>query len=290
MDISVIVPCYNCERYIRPCLEALLAQSYPLDRYEVILVDNGSTDSSASLARQYPNVTVIEASARGAYAARNAGVRASSGPILAFTDADCEVCPTWLEQIGTAMKNRETAVLLGVRRFARETPVLSTLANYEVEKAHFVFSQDDASIYYAYTNNMAIRRDVYERAGPFVEIRRGADVVFVSSVLKAYGCDSVRLLPELHVRHLEIERWFHWHRKMFIYGRNYGNYHLMSRTRPLSYSIRFEILRRTAHRHHYGLPRILLMLASGVAVTIAYELGRALGMPSHPAAVARENE
>ena len=82
MDISVIVPCYNCERYIRPCLEALLAQSYPLDRYEVILVDNGSTDSSASLARLYQNVTVIEASARGAYAARNAGVRASTGPIL----------------------------------------------------------------------------------------------------------------------------------------------------------------------------------------------------------------
>jgi glycosyltransferase involved in cell wall biosynthesis len=277
LDISVIVPCYNNEQYVRPCLESLLAQTYPRDSYEVILVDNGSTDRSAEIAGSYPTVTLIRASKQGSYAARNAGVRASSAPILAFTDSDCEVCPTWLEQIGAAMEDPGTTVVLGARRFAHEAFLLSTLANYEIEKARFVFSRDDASRYYAYTNNLAARREAYDRAGPFVEILRGGDVVFVSRVLQAYGCDSVRFIPELLVRHLEIYRWFHWHRKMFIYGKSYENYRELSRTRPLDWADRLEILRRTAHRHHYGLARSLLMLTSGVAATAAYALGRTVG-------------
>jgi glycosyltransferase involved in cell wall biosynthesis len=277
MDISVVVPCYNNERYVRSCLGSLLAQSYPRDRYEVIFVDNRSTDRSAEIAREFRGVTVLEASKQGSYAARNVGVRTASARILAFTDSDCEVCPTWLEQIAAAMEDRETAVLLGARRFARETLILSTLADYEIEKARYVFSQNDASLYYAYTNNMAVPREAYERAGPFEEIARGADVIFVSRVLKARGCDAVTFRPELQVRHLEIDRWFDWHKKMFIYGRSYQKYRQLSRTRPLSYGNRLEILRRSARRNHYGLLRSGLMLASGIAATAAYAAGRRRG-------------
>jgi glycosyltransferase involved in cell wall biosynthesis len=274
MDISVVVPCYNNEKYVRLCLEALLAQSYPRDRYEIVLVDNRSTDRSADLAREFRPVTVLEASKQGSYAARNVGVRATSAPILAFTDSDCEVCPTWLEQIAAAMGDAEAGVLLGARRFARETLVLSTLADYEIEKARYVFSQNDAGLYYAYTNNMAVRREVYQQVGPFVEIERGADVIFVSRVVKTLGCAAVRFRPELQVRHLEIDRWFDWHRKMFLYGRSYQTYREMSHTRPLGYASRLEILRRTARRHRYGLLRSSLALVSGVAATVAYAVGR----------------
>ena len=276
MNVSVIVPCYNSERYIERCLEALSSQTLPATRYEVIVVDNGSTDRSADLVRGYGAVTLLDASRRGSYAARNVGVRAAKGRILAFTDSDCEVCPTWLEQIDAAMEDPRTAVLLGRRRYARETLLLATFADYEGEKARYVFSGNDASVYYGYTNNIAIRRDVFEQHGPFVEIARGADVVFVSRVLEAYGCDAVKFVPELLIRHLEIDRWFHYHRKMFIYGGSYQGYRRMSRTRALSYRSRLEILRRTVARHRYGIPRTALLVASGVAVTIGYELGKTM--------------
>jgi glycosyltransferase involved in cell wall biosynthesis len=277
MDISVIVPCYNSQWYVRSCLKALLEQSYPRDRYQVLLVNNRSTDRSAEFAREFPTVVILEASKQGSYAARNVGVGAATGRILAFTDSDCEVCPTWLEQIAAAMQHEDTAVVLGARRFARETLLLSTLADYEMEKARYVFSQDDPSLYYGYTNNMAVRRGVYQRVGPFVEISRGADVILVSRVLQAYGCDSVKFLPELLVRHMEIGRWFEWHRKLFLYGRGYQGYRHISRTRPLSYPIRLEVLRRAARRHRHGLVRTLLMLAFGIVATVAYEVGRMCG-------------
>lgn len=277
MDISVIVPCYNSERYLPECLEALLSQCSSKARYEVIVIDNGSTDRSVNLIRGYTGVRLLEANRRGSYVARNVGVQAASGRILAFTDSDCAVCPTWISQIAVAMEDRHIGVILGARRFACETRVLATFADYEIEKARYVFSQDDPSVYYAYTNNMAVRREVFERHGPFVELARGADVIFVSRVLEEHGCTSVEFQPELLLRHLEISRWLDWPRKMFIYGRSYSRYCTMSRTRPLTYRHRIEILRRTMNRQRYGPARIVLLLALAATAAIGFRLGKYAG-------------
>jgi glycosyltransferase involved in cell wall biosynthesis len=282
VKVSVIVPCYNGEAYVAACLEALLAQTYPRGSYEVILVDNGSTDRTGEIARRYPVRVVVEAEKRGAYAARNAGVRVATGSILAFTDSDCEGCSTWIERVAAVLEAPGVSIVLGARRFASESLILRMLADYEVEKARYVFSRDDVSVYYAYTNNMAVRREVYEQAGPFVELQRGADVVFMSRAVAAFGCSAVRFSPDLVVRHLEIDRWYSWHRKMFIYGRSYSGYHRISHTRPLQYASRFEILRRTAKQHGYGLLRRNLMLASGVMATVAYGVGKAVGGRAAP--------
>jgi len=276
LDVSVVVPCFNGERYVRNCLAALSAQTYPKDSYEVILVNDGSSDRSAELARDYP-VTVIDSKGRGSYAARNAGVLASSGPLLAFTDADCEVGPTWLEGIVAAMEEPRIALLLGPRRFAKETPILSSIAAFENEKTSFVLSQEDRRLYYGYTNNMAVRRTTFDRVGPFAEIERGADVVLVARTLEAHGCSAVRFSPGMQIRHLEIARWYDWHRKMFIYGQSYRKYHRLSGTRPLSYPDRFEVLRRTVDRNGYGPLRSALLFVSCVAASAAYGLGRILG-------------
>lgn len=85
-SVSVIVPAYNGERYLGAALESALRQDYrPL---EVIVVDDGSTDGTARVARDYPVVRYLYQANRGAAAARNRGIAASHGEYLAFHDSD----------------------------------------------------------------------------------------------------------------------------------------------------------------------------------------------------------
>ena len=274
MDVSVIIPCRNEERYITQCLDALSNQTCAKDRYEIIVVDNMSTDRTVEFARSYPQVTLIQEPKLGSYAARNAGVRLSKGHILAFTDADCVADPDWLERIVDELSDGKTALLVGSRRFGHEGLVVSSLADYEYEKARFVYAHHDPGLYYAYTNNLAVRREVFDRCGPFVEIARGGDVVFACEVIRALGCESVRFAPTVRIRHLEIDRWYSWLCKMWIYGKSYRGYHSLSKTRPLSYRQRFMILRNAARRSRFPALQSCVLLISGFAATVAFEAGR----------------
>ena len=106
MTISVIVPFLNASRTIPYCLDALAAQNHK--DFEIIFVDNGSTDESAGLIRQFQSdhpslrLTLISESRRSAAAARNAGVCAAQGEWVAFTDADCVPDPYWLADLAAA--------------------------------------------------------------------------------------------------------------------------------------------------------------------------------------------
>jgi len=95
---SIIVPAYNAAHTITTCIHALQSQiNVPAD-YEIIIVDNGSTDNTIDLARR-SKVKVIHQQQKGPASARNMGIHAAKGSILCFTDADCEPTPTWLSEI-----------------------------------------------------------------------------------------------------------------------------------------------------------------------------------------------
>jgi glycosyltransferase involved in cell wall biosynthesis len=101
--VSAIVPVYNDASGIRLSLERLLSQSYAREAYEIIVVDNGSTDDTIEVVRRLEASNrgmvklVVEDQVRGSYAARNRGIRAARGEILAFTDADCVPAQDWME-------------------------------------------------------------------------------------------------------------------------------------------------------------------------------------------------
>lgn len=88
MLVSVLIPCFNCESYLAPCLESVLGQTYP--RIEVVVVDDGSTDGSLALARRFEKhgVKVISQQNRGQPAALNAGFAVALGDYIQYLDAD----------------------------------------------------------------------------------------------------------------------------------------------------------------------------------------------------------
>jgi glycosyltransferase involved in cell wall biosynthesis len=92
--VSVIVCAYDAERTLEECLLSLRRIRYP--DFEVIVVDDGSTDSTRAIAERFPEFRLISHDNRGLSAARNDGIRAARGAIVAFTDADCAVDPDWL--------------------------------------------------------------------------------------------------------------------------------------------------------------------------------------------------
>ena len=90
VDISVIVPCYNAQRYLNVCLESLKAQRTP--ELQMIFIDDGSTDDTSAMldafAASEPRAQVIHTKNRGVSAARNAGIALAEGRYIAFVDAD----------------------------------------------------------------------------------------------------------------------------------------------------------------------------------------------------------
>lgn len=96
--VSVVVPVRNGGEDLAACLRALMSQTLARDAYEVIVVDDGSSDGSADLAERL-GAQVVRQPQRGAPAARNAGVHAAQAPWVAFTDADCIPSRSWLEQL-----------------------------------------------------------------------------------------------------------------------------------------------------------------------------------------------
>jgi glycosyltransferase involved in cell wall biosynthesis len=106
--VSVIIPIYNGRTDLPDLLKTLYAQTYPSDRTEYLLIDNGSTDETWSLLKaaqlqadrdHFPLKIFQESQIQGSYAARNLGIRNAQAEILAFTDADCRPEPDWLTNL-----------------------------------------------------------------------------------------------------------------------------------------------------------------------------------------------
>ncbi len=95
-SVSIIVPVYNAEEYISDCLDSLVGQTVkPL---EIIVVDNGSTDNTCSIIREYDQIHLIIETRSGVSWARNRGAKSAKGKILAFLDSDCIANNDWLEK------------------------------------------------------------------------------------------------------------------------------------------------------------------------------------------------
>jgi glycosyltransferase involved in cell wall biosynthesis len=101
-SISIIIPAYNAATYLPQTLASCLAQTYP--DYEIILVDDGSSDETGALARSYPEVTYIQQKNQGVAAARNTGIAHATGDYVQFLDADDVLLPEKLARCWARMQ------------------------------------------------------------------------------------------------------------------------------------------------------------------------------------------
>ena len=111
MKISVVLPLYNKAPYLQETLDSVFAQTYPI--FEVIVVDDGSSDESIDIARRYQGVTVVTQRNQGPSAARNFGVRLAQGDWIALLDADDIWVPEHLSSLVALSKNTSEASVLG---------------------------------------------------------------------------------------------------------------------------------------------------------------------------------
>ena len=103
MRVSVIIPVFNDPR-IETCILSVLAQDYPKDLYEVIVVDNNSDDVTAEIVQRF-NVKYVQEGRKGSYFARNKGLEIATGDVAAFIDADCIADPYWLRELIKGFKD-----------------------------------------------------------------------------------------------------------------------------------------------------------------------------------------
>lgn len=108
MEVSVIIPVYNVQETIEDCISSLLSQSLSSENYEIIVVDNNSTDNTKRIIKKLPVRYVYEAYP-SVYKARNTGVAFSSGDIIAFIDGDCIADKDWLPEGINVMQTYEIA-------------------------------------------------------------------------------------------------------------------------------------------------------------------------------------
>lgn len=222
--VSIVVPVYNRAGEIGDCLEALLAQDYPTHRLEIIIVDDGSTDGTAEVVSRYLVRLIKQPQNRGQSAARNAGVRAAQGEIVAFIDSDCIADPNWLSELVPYFQDPRLALVGGyVDSFFRE----SRLDRYEEVQSplnlgkEVAFGTTAASDFYVPTCNVLIRKDVYLQVGGLDEGLRLGEDVDLCWRLKETG-RRLLYIPKGKVRHKHRNRLWEILRRRFDYGTSEG--------------------------------------------------------------------
>lgn len=171
--ISVVIPTFNEEENIAQCLVSLCHQTLPRSEYEIIVVDGGSKDATCEIARNYADLVFVQTSKKVG-GARNDGVKAAKGDIIATTDADCILPPHWVKRIGEDFKNPTLAQLYGP-----VYPIEEGLGNKFSLFLANTFSRVgyySQTFYYTLGCNTAFRKDAFLKAGMYRCIDAGDDL------------------------------------------------------------------------------------------------------------------
>lgn len=218
--ISAILSVFNGERYLREALESILAQTRPPD--EIIVVDDGSTDGSADVARTFGGVTVLSQANAGQAAGIAAGVAHASGTLLAFQDADDLWSADKLERQLAVLADPSVEAVFGMsEQFV--SPELGP-------ELHARFAPPEKILTGEISTAMLVRRSAFERVGGYDPTLRGAGFTDWLARAKQAGLRSSMLPHIVHRRRLHLT--------------NYGRVNVEERNRNMFAALRRNIQRK----------------------------------------------
>ncbi len=163
-EISVIIPAYNAEASIAGCIRALEDQTLSRESYEIIVVNDGSTDNTGNIARTY-GIQVFDQENQGPAVARNEGVKRARGEIIVFTDSDCIADPHFLEEMTLPFSNSSVVGVKGAYR-TRQTGIWARFAQVEFMERYSKLSRSE-SIDFVDSYAAAFRKMVFTQVGGF---------------------------------------------------------------------------------------------------------------------------
>ena len=163
--VSVIIPAYNAEKHISSCLEALLNQTLASDQYEAIVVNDGSTDRTEEIVRQYDAVRLISQPNNGPAIARNRGVSESKGEIVIFIDSDCVPETDWLEEMSKPFDDPRIVGVQG-RYKTKQGELVARFAQLEIEERYKKMLREQW-IDFIGTYSAGYRKTEFEECGGF---------------------------------------------------------------------------------------------------------------------------
>ncbi len=223
---SVIVTTYNRERLLAACLDSLLHQDYPRAGYEIVVVDDGSRDGTAKLARSLDGIRYLYQDNSGWAAARNLGIAHSRGEVLVFIDDDCLAAPHWLRRYEEAYaRHPEVGGVAGRVTCGPETNLAGKIrfqghvAIFDELNAPLGASYDTAGyVTFCYGANRSYRRHVLSDIGFDPELRYFEDND-LDLRLRERGI-SIFYDPKIEVQHhYRLPAWERV-RSSFYYGRS----------------------------------------------------------------------
>ena len=223
--ISVVVPVYNREQLLARCLEHLMAQDY--DSFEVIVVDDGSTDGSVEVANQFGVKVVSLEANQGAASARNAGVEAARGEYVAFIDSDCCAPPDWLSTMARYMEEEPGCV--GVNGTYSGDLGGTFISEFAFKLNRSKEAKAPEHIDTCNTSTFMCRREPILRVGGFprfftpggVEVR-GREDAALANLLTRDAAGHIRMAPDVVVGHHFRTSWLGFLRQQAYFSSRLG--------------------------------------------------------------------
>ncbi len=255
--VSVVVPVCNGERWLPETLAAIVAEC--ADRpHEILVVDDGSRDQSATVARGFPGVRVTAGEGRGAAAAVNLGLRHARFELVAQIDQDVRIGPGWLDTLVAAMAGSTIAAAQGWYSIDPGAPALSRMMAMDLEQRYLRLRGGRTD--HVCTGNVVWRRDAILAVGGLDESLGYGYDNDLSYRLTAAGF-SLRICPEARSHHRWREGVIGYWRQQYGFG--YGRIDLVSRHRRRAGGDAVSPPMMMAHPLVLALALVLLGIAGG---------------------------
>lgn len=256
---SVVVPMLNEERWIGAFLQAMRAQTLPRDRFELIVVDNDSTDESVGIVERDGQANLLTEPRRDPYLARNRGIAAAKGSYIVFFDADCLPDADCLEQYDRHLSATGDWIAMGYLAFARSQAVfLRRHEEYYDAKFRYLFGRPELSrFYFGHGGNMVVARKVFDLVGDFQPMPVVGDTEILHRLLEKVPEAGIGYVPAARVHHAEIESFANYLLKLQEAGEHSKTCEGACGYRVLPGSLKAKIFAFCIWHYRYGPWRLL---------------------------------